>query len=146
RGRVMQACPPGAMLAVALPRDGVASLVAKGVSLAAHNAPDACVVSGAVADVERCEALLREQGVACTRLVTSHAFHSPSMDGALEPFERRLRELDLRPPRIPMLSNLTGDWLTPAQATSVSYWTRQLREPVLFAEGLSRLLAEPRRR
>src|SRR5262249_23760212 len=31
-------------------------------------------------------------------------------------------------------------------ATSVSYWTRQLREPVLFAEGLSRLLAEPRRR
>jgi acyl transferase domain-containing protein len=146
RGRVMQACAPGAMLAVALPRDRVAPLLATGVSLAAHNAPDACVVAGGFAEIERCEALLGEQGVPCARLATSHAFHSPSMEGALEPFATHLAGLDLRPPRIPMLSNLTGDWLTPAQATSVAYWTRQLREPVLFAEGLARLLEDPRRR
>ena len=146
RGRVMQACAPGAMLAVALSRDRVAPLLATGVSLAAHNAPDACVVAGGFAEIERCEARLGEQGVPCARLATSHAFHSPSMEGALGPFAAHLAGLDLRPPRIPVLSNLTGDWLTPAQATSVAYWTRQLREPVLFAEGLARLLEDPRRR
>jgi acyl transferase domain-containing protein len=146
RGRVMHACAPGAMLAVALPRDRVAPLLATGVCLAAHNAPDACVVAGGLAEIERCEALLSEQGVACSRLATSHAFHSPSMDDALAPFAAHLAGLDLRPPRIPMLSNVTGDWLTPAQATSAAYWTRQLREPVLLAEGLARLLEDPRRR
>jgi phthiocerol/phenolphthiocerol synthesis type-I polyketide synthase E len=38
---------------------------------------------------------------------------------------------------------LTGDWITPADATDPSYWARHLRHTVRFDAGLRRLLEEP---
>ncbi|MCP4661145.1 MAG: amino acid adenylation domain-containing protein, partial [bacterium] len=45
----------------------------------------------------------------------------------------------LRPPQIPYVSNVTGTWITPAEATDPEYWSRHLRCRVRFAEGLSAL-------
>lgn len=141
RGRLMQALPGGAMLAVQL--NAAELQLPDDLSLAAINSPTACVVSGAVETISRFEHTLVEQGIACTRLHTSHAFHSSMMEPMLDEFASQVARCELHPPSLPYISNLTGDWIEEAQVTDVRYWTRHLRETVLFAEGVRTILKNP---
>ena len=145
RGRLMQQLPGGAMLAVPLPEQEVHPLLDQNLSLAAINGPSLCVVSGPTAAVEALQDRLTEQGVSCLRVHTSHAFHSAMMDPILEPFTEHVQAVNLEPPKIPYVSNVTGTWMTAAEATSPSYWARHLRHTVRFAAGLHELLKEPDR-
>ncbi|MGA5301849.1 beta-ketoacyl synthase N-terminal-like domain-containing protein [Nucisporomicrobium flavum] len=143
RGRLMQATPPGAMLAVFLPEDETVELLSDRLSLAAVNGTALCVASGpadAVADLEQ---LLKDRGVGCRRLHTSHAFHSALVEDAVPPFTAEVRGIALRPPQTPMCSNLTGTWLDDDRATDPDYWGAHLRSTVRFADNLSTLLADP---
>jgi acyl transferase domain-containing protein len=67
------------------------------------------------------------------------------MDPILEPFTKEVAGVKLNPPAIPYLSNVTGAWITAAEATSPGYWARHLRHTVRFGEGLQELLKEPNR-
>ena len=145
RGRLMQELPAGAMLSVPLPAEEVERLLGPHLSLAAVNAPGRLVVSGPEDAVEALRRRLEEQGVAARRLHTSHAFHSAMMEPILAPFVRQISALELRPPQIPYLSNVTGTWITPAQATDPGYWAQHLRHTVRFADGVRELCAEPDR-
>ncbi|MGB8506943.1 MAG: acyltransferase domain-containing protein, partial [Pyrinomonadaceae bacterium] len=140
RCRLMQEMPEGAMLAVTLKQDEVEALMGEGLWMAAVNAPALCVVSGAVEAVQEFEARLVDLGVMHRRLEVSHAFHSGMMEMAVEAFAGRLRGLRLNSPKIPFVSNLTGDWIREEEATDPSYWARHLRETVRFDEGVGRLL------
>jgi acyl transferase domain-containing protein len=113
--------------------------------LAAVNAPGLCVVSGPAPAAAAFAAELEARGVAVRRLHTSHAFHSAVMDALAEPFGAALRRIRLNPPRLPYLSNLTGTWIEPAQATDPAYWLAHLRQPVRFAAALQELAADPAR-
>ena len=145
RGRMMQHVPGGLMLAVNLPENEVQPLLGKKLSLAAVNSPALCVVSGPTAEIEELQHQLEEKGVICRGLHTSHAFHSSMMEPILEPFIAYLSKIKLHPPKIPFVSNLTGNWITAAEATERAYWAKHLRHTVRFADGLRRLLAEPKR-
>ncbi len=145
RGRLMQAMPAGAMLAVPLPEDEVASFVSGELSLAAVNSPALCVVSGPLEAIVACESTLAARGVTARRLETSHAFHSAMMDPALDAFRAEVERVERRAPRVPFVSNVTGTWITDAEATSPDYWTRHLRQPVRFSAGVQELLKEPGR-
>jgi acyl transferase domain-containing protein len=145
RGRLMQELPPGAMLAVPLPVREVEGLLEPGVAVAAVNEDAATVVSGPAEAVARLEGRLATQGAAVQRLHTSHAFHSEMMDPILAPFTESVRGVARQAPRIPYVSNLTGSWVTAAEATDPRYWGRHLREPVRFAQGLRELMKEPER-
>ena len=145
RGRLMQALPAGAMAAVPLGEADVAPLLGSELSLAAVNAPGLCVVSGPVAAIVRFEAALAARGTAARRLETSHAFHSAMMEPALDAFRAEVERVERRAPRIPFLSNVTGTWISAAEATSADYWTEHLRRPVLFSAGVQELLKEPGR-
>ncbi|NBD14534.1 type I polyketide synthase [Corallococcus silvisoli] len=145
RGALIEQLPPGAMLSVPLPEAEVQTLLEPGLSLAAINAPSLCVVSGALEAVERLAARLEQRGVACRRLHTSHAFHSAMMEPILGAFAERLRAVRWSEPTLPWVSNVTGTWITPAQATSPDYWVEHLRCPVRFEEGVRTLLEEPSR-
>jgi acyl transferase domain-containing protein len=145
RGRLMAGCEPGTMLAVELTEDEVSGWLLGGLELAAVNAPAACVIAGPQAAVAGLEVQLGEVGVGCRRLHTSHAFHTASMAPAAEALAARLARVELRPPEIPFVSCLTGDWIEPERATDPGYWAAQLRRPVRFADGLAALAAEPHR-
>ena len=143
RGRLMQQLPGGAMLAVPLPEEKMQPLLGHGLSLAAINAPSLCVVSGTTQAVEALQKQLAEQGVECRSLRTSHAFHSEMMSPILTPFVEQVRKVSLKPPQIPYISNVTGTWITAAEATDPGYWARHLRQGVRFSDGLQQLLKEP---
>ena len=141
RARMIQALPPGAMLAVALPESEVADLVRGGrLSLAATNGPGMCVLSGTAAEVEAAERELAGRQVVTRRLQTSHAFHSKMMEPLVGPLTEYVRTLELRPPQIPYVSNVTGTWITEEQATDPAYWARHLCGAVRFSEGAGELL------
>lgn len=145
RGQLMQKLPSGAMLAVALPEKKVMHMLGDKLSLAAINAPERCVVSGPSADIKDLQNRLTEQGIDCRSLHTSHAFHSQMMDFIIEPFTKFLAKVNLNPPKIPFLSNLTGTWITSEEATDKSYWGKHLRSSVRFADGITELCKQPNR-
>lgn len=139
RGRLMNQQPEGAMLSVAQPADQVVATLSPDLVLAIDNAPALCVVAGPVAAIARYQQQLEAQQIPCRRIKTSHAFHSPLMAGVLEPWRQQLSQIELKPPQIPWVSNLTGTWITPAQATDPDYWVQHLRQPVQFRSGLQTL-------
>jgi acyl transferase domain-containing protein/aryl carrier-like protein len=141
RGRLMQTLPAGAMLAVALPEAEIAPLLSPELSLAAVNGPARAVVSGPEPAIAALEAELARRGTAGRRLHTSHAFHSGMMDGILAPFTERVRATRRSPPELPFVSNLTGTWITTAEAADPAYWARHLRSAVRFHDGLQTLTA-----
>ena len=143
RGRLMQRLPVGAMLAVAWSEEQLAPLLGDGdLELAAVNRPDACVVSGSLAAIAEAESRFAEQGIAVHRLRTSHAFHSVMMEPVMDEFAALVRHASPKPPVIPYVSNVTGTWITEAEATDPDYWARHLRRTVRFAAGVEALLSE----
>ncbi len=43
----------------------------------------------------------------------------------------------LQPPQRPLLSNVSGQWLSAAEATDPAYWVRQMRAPVQFRAAVA---------
>ena len=105
--------------------------------LAAINTPTACVASGPREAIAALELRLAEKGISATLLHTSHAFHSAMLEPAVRPFIEFMHGIELKPPQMPYVSNVTGEWITDAQATSASYWGAHMRAPVLFYKGLT---------
>ncbi|MDP9064536.1 MAG: aminotransferase class III-fold pyridoxal phosphate-dependent enzyme, partial [Pseudomonadota bacterium] len=139
RGRLMQELPGGAMLAVRLPEAEVEPLLSPQLAIAAINGPALCVVSGPFAAVDSFDRMLNERGVVSRRLHTSHAFHSPMVDPVVAPLRARVEAIALHAPLIPYVSCVTGDWIGPQEATSADYWARHAREPVRFADGITKI-------
>lgn len=142
RGRLMQQMPIGAMVSVNLSADEVQPFLGKKLALAASNAPCLSVVSGSVEAVEQLKQQLEAKGIGYRRLHTSHAFHSPMMNPIVGMFTQHLHTVKLNPPQIPFISNVTGTWITAADATDPNYWARHLRQGVRFAEGIAELLKD----
>ena len=145
RGRLMQRLAPGAMLAVFQPAERLRSCLGEDLSLAAVNSPSMCVVSGPVEPIEALRERLAGEGLDARRLHTARAFHSAMVEPVLTQYAELVRGVALKPPRIPFLSNVTGTWITDAQATDPGYWAEHLRRTVLFADNLAELLREPDR-
>jgi natural product biosynthesis luciferase-like monooxygenase protein len=145
RGRLLQALPPGAMLAVALPEADLAPRLVGDLGLAAVNGPAACVAAGPPAAIAALAEDLTAAGVACRPLPVNRAFHAPGVEPAVEPLVRQVAAVRRGEPRIPWISNVTGAWIGAAEAADPEYWGRHLRRPVRFADGLAALLSEPAR-
>lgn len=139
RGKLMQALPLGDMLAVRAPADILKPLLSGSVCLAAANSPELTVASGPADEIAALMEVCNRKNIDATLLHTSHAFHSTMMDGVLAPFRDTVNKIQLFPPEIPIMSSCTGTWLQNDEATSAEYWTRQLRQPVLFSAGIELL-------
>ena len=143
RGKMMQQLPGGAMLSIPLSAEEVQPLLTEELSIAAINEPTRCVVSGSTEAIDILESKLAQTSTECRRLHTSHAFHSQMMEPILDKFKERFKQESLKSPQIPYISNLTGNWITEAQATDPNYWVQHLRSSVLFAKGIENLLSNP---
>ncbi|MGF1469581.1 MAG: beta-ketoacyl synthase N-terminal-like domain-containing protein [Sandaracinaceae bacterium] len=141
RGHLCEQTEEGAMLSASLPESQLRPLMGEDLDLAVVNAPEATVVSGPPAAVDALQAKLEAmEDVDVRRLAIPTAGHSRLLDPILPPFRDYLRSIRLSPPKIPMLSNTTGTWLTDEQATDPEYWVRHFRGTVRFAENVATLL------
>ena len=145
RARLMQDLPSGSMLAVRSKAEDIVRHLSPRVSIAGLNAAQLTVLSGDHDAIKAIEAALTDQGIASKRLLTSHAFHSPMMDGIVERFAAIVAAVPRQAPRMRFVSSLTGEWITDQQATDPQFWARQLREPVRFADGAAKLFEDPGR-
>lgn len=142
RGACMAKAPTGGMLAVGCSPETIRERLPEGLDLAVVNSPERCVVAGPWELLKALEAELGKDTISCTRLKTSHGFHSRAMDAALPAFRTALQAVTFSKPSIPMVSNLTGTWLTDEQATDPDYWCQQLRQTVRFDLCLATLLED----
>lgn len=145
RARLMHAAPAGAMVAVASSPEDIAAHLSGDVDLAAVNEFGSCVVAGPEQAIRDFTNRLAAEGILARRVRTSHGFHSQSMDSVLAPFSEYLSTLTLHAPRIPMLSNVTGTWMTDEEATDPGRWARHIRSTVRFADELQTLLGDAHR-
>ncbi|MFD5094554.1 SDR family NAD(P)-dependent oxidoreductase [Amycolatopsis thailandensis] len=145
RGRLMQALPGGAMVALRLSESEVADLTAEyrdEVGIAAVNGPGSVVISGDEEAVMAVAARVTAAGGRATRLAVSHAFHSPRMEPMLDRFRQVLDTLEFRRATVPIVSCVTGDLLEPEGACSPEYWVRHARDTVRFGDALRTMAAE----
>ncbi|MFM7427677.1 MAG: aminotransferase class I/II-fold pyridoxal phosphate-dependent enzyme [Elainella sp.] len=148
RARLMQSLPTGMMLAVSADEQTVESILkscwpdsqnaSSLVAIAAVNAAENTVISGEPQAVQTVAAALAAQGIKTTELPVSHGFHSPLVEPILAELEQLIDQLDLQPPQIDLVTNLTGQ-LADAEFTRPAYWVQQARQPVRFADGLATL-------
>ena len=146
RGRLMREMPKGAMLSISINEEKLIPLLKNyvDISLAAVNSPSNCVISGPFESIDAIEKEIIRKGYDLSKLHTSHAFHSFMMEPILEQFEACVKEVSLDIPRIPYISNLTGKWITPEDATDPRYWSKHLRNTVRFANGIKEILKKGR--
>lgn len=140
RARLMQeVSTEGGMAAVTASEARVAELLQRWpeLAIAAVNAPESVVISGATESLEAALAEFTQQGVALQRLNVSHAFHSPMMDGVLDRFEAFAAKFTYHPPKVPIAWNLTGR--VSLEAPTALYWRDHLRGTVRFADGVAAL-------
>ena len=98
-------------------------------------------MAGPVDAIDRFERGAADRGITCTRLQTSHAFHSSMMDSVVAPFVEEVKKARLSAPKVPFVSNVTGTWIKPTEAVDPQYWGRHLRAPVRFADGIKALIS-----
>lgn len=141
RGELMDQTPPGTMLSVKASADALALFLNDNLSVGAVNSPEDCTLTGTVEAVDAAMAALAEHGIECVRIRADHAYHSRFMESVLDRFEAVAAKIELRAPRIPYLSNVTGRWITDEQATDPHYYREHIRQTVQFQAGLETLLA-----
>ncbi|MER5844545.1 type I polyketide synthase, partial [Streptomyces prasinus] len=139
RGRLMESARAGgAMVAIEAEEAELADDLARhgaALAVAAVNGPTSLVVSGDEDAAEEVAARWRAQGRRTRRLQVSHAFHSPHMDDVLEEFRTVAEQLAFHPPRIPIVSTVTGELAGTAALASPGYWAGQIRGTVRFLDA-----------
>jgi acyl transferase domain-containing protein/aryl carrier-like protein len=144
RGRLMQSTDaPGAMVSVRAPEEDVLAVLDGNpeVCVAAVNGPTSTVLSGDREAVLRLASQWTALGRKTKRLKVSHAFHSHHMDSVLAEFGEVVRALTFHPPRIPVVSNVTGRLAGADELASPDYWVQHIRRPVRFLDGMRTLEA-----
>ena len=140
RGRLMgELADGGGMAAVFAPANLVTSALgdeAGRLNIAAFNAPDSVVISGAEDSLERVLSRLSEQDVAHKRLRVSHAFHSCLMEPVLDKLAAAASRIKHSSARLTLISTTTGKEL---RAPRADHWSRHAREAVHFGDSLGAL-------
>lgn len=128
----------GAATSVLLGPDDLADHLGPNLGLATINGPLHTTVSGPVDEIAALEAILEAKGVDVNRLPLP-AVHSALLDPELPALARVLAMVSLNAPRIPMISNVSGTWLSESEAVDPDYWIRHTRNTVRFADGIETL-------
>lgn len=141
RSALMRRMPDdGGMIAIFAKEPVVRALldeVATRIDVAAINGPENTVLSGDLNALSKLSELLSRKGVSYRQLQVSNAFHSYHTEPILDDFEYMAGQIKYEAPKLPLISNLTGELM--AAAPDKRYWRRHLREAVRFRDGMHAL-------
>ncbi|MEU8340640.1 SDR family NAD(P)-dependent oxidoreductase [Spirillospora sp. NPDC048832] len=134
----------GRMLAVDLDREAAQAALEgfeDSVSLAVHNGPSSCVLSGDEEAVLVLKEVLEADGVYCRLVNVDYASHSPQMDPLRDDLLSELAPAAPRRGSIELMSTVSCRRLDGPEMDA-EYWAENLRRPVLFADAMNVLLDE----
>ncbi|MBT2210887.1 type I polyketide synthase [Actinomadura sp. NEAU-AAG7] len=143
RGRALQGCPPGAMLALGCDEAAARELLAASgaaLEIAAINTPDTCVVAGTADTVDTFRAWLGDR-VFARPLRTGRAFHTSLVEPGLRELAAALPGLAPKPPTVPYAANATGKLVPAGTPIEPGDLVRAAREPVRFADAMAAIAA-----
>ena len=143
RGEIFESAPAGGMLSVKDSEGKVRALAGDDLDIAVINAPNLTVVSGAQAPLAAFATRLNTEGIEHAPIRIRVAAHSRMLDDALPRFRAFLDTVKFSEPKLPFISNLSGQVAAPGEVTNADYWVRHLRHAVRFADGLQVALAAP---
>ncbi|MFE5459018.1 SDR family NAD(P)-dependent oxidoreductase [Nocardia sp. NPDC056564] len=139
RAQLVAESEPGVMLTVGDSVERLSGYLNSELSLAAVNSPSAFVVAGREAAIARLEAVLAAEEIVCRRVPTSRAMHSHLLRPLRDRFTAMLAEVELKAPALPLISNVTGTWMTAEQAQDAGYWVDHMCSTVRFTDGIRTL-------
>ena len=135
----------GAMVVVDLPPADAQRLitpeVAGKISVAVSNSPRSTVLAGEPATLDGIVQVLENQDVFCRWVRVDVASHSPQMDPLMADLSVALADVQPRAGSIPICSTVTVEMMDPTHMDG-SYWLANLRQPVLFANVIGKLLTQ----
>ncbi len=105
------------------------------------NSPSQIILSGENTAIDAAEAAAKDHGIRrCIRLSVAGAFHSEVMRPAAERLQEALLDVEILPPKIPVLSNVTAE---PAGSPDMirELLARQVCAPVLWERSMRAALA-----
>lgn len=150
RGQAMQAAanatPSGMVSLLLMDRDKVLELCRQAsdvgtIQIANNLCPGNIVVSGAKAACEKIAGLAPEAGGRAIPLTVAGAFHTEIMKPADLQLAEALANVEIRPPRIPVISNVDAKpHSDPAEIRDIL--VRQVLNPVLWEDSMRLLLSE----
>ena len=135
----------GAMAAVFAPLAEIEKIVAETdgyVVIANVNSTSQAVIGGATAAVKAAVEECQQRDFQTAMLPVSHAFHTSIVAPASEPLRRTLERLELRPPELPIVSNVTGELYPMGPDVGpqmLDLLAAQVASPVQFVRGLTTL-------
>ncbi|MBC9795257.1 non-ribosomal peptide synthetase/type I polyketide synthase [Sinomicrobium weinanense] len=145
RGRLMQQLPGGGGMAAIFQAGDQVLEVLKSytgkVAVAAINGPELTVISGEMESVKQVAAHFEAQGTRTKELEVSHAFHSALMKPMLEEFRKEAEKISYSPPRLKVISNLTGE-IAGDEIATADYWCKHILSPVYFYPSVQALEKE----
>jgi [acyl-carrier-protein] S-malonyltransferase len=149
RGEAMQAAadttPSGMVSIIGLDTPVVEDLCRKArdagtIEVANLLCPSSIVVSGTKAACERITGLAEAAGARAVRLAVAGAFHTAIMKPADEALAQALAEVTIRPPRVPVWSNVDAQPHTEPEEIR-RLLVRQVLQPVLWEQSMRNLMA-----
>ena len=142
RGRCMDSAVGGRMLAVALTKEESATVVAPygdRANIAAVNSPNSITLSGEADALQEIFDALQARQVFARFLQVDYAFHSVQMEPARPLLMEALAGIRPRAATLPLISTVTGQQIEGTEL-GAEYWWQNVRQAVLFADGIDRLL------
>ena len=142
RAKILESAPVGEMLAVDTTEENIKKYLTDSLSIAAVNDSSSCVVAGFKEDIEEIKTKIEDAGIIYRPIKTQRAFHSKLLDGKKEDLKNLFEGINFNKMGIPIISNLTGDWLTDEDIINPDYWVLQTTKTVQFYSGIRKLFDE----
>lgn len=148
RGKFMQeACNerPGGMTSILGLEDEKVEEICKEatqfghVCAANYNSPGQVVISGEKKAIEKASLIAKEKGARVIPLQVNGAFHSNLMTCACERIERELETVKITEARIPVVANVTGQYIKKPEEIKASL-IKQLASPVRWCQSMKQLI------
>lgn len=142
RAMLFEKMQPGLMLTILADEITIKNLLLKveGLYLATENSPTSYTVSGLESAILNAEKYLEHEDVLYYRLPAERAFHSDYMRPMEDEYKDIFNNIQIVTPNMPIMSNVTGDWMTNEQIRNPDSWFEHTCSTVYFSEGIKKML------
>jgi acyl transferase domain-containing protein/NAD(P)-dependent dehydrogenase (short-subunit alcohol dehydrogenase family)/acyl carrier protein len=103
------------------------------------NSQNQCVIGGASQAVEAAIEAFQKKDFQAFRIPVSHAFHTRIVAPAAAPLRKVLDQLTILPPRLPMVTNVTGEFYPSEPEAIKDNLEKHIASPVQWMKGLETL-------